>query len=676
MGLSLLTPLALLLAGLVVLPLLAHLSRQTPRERRAFGAMLLLQRVVKRLRRRRRVKDRWLLLLRALAVLALILGIAGPRWAFEGDAPVYGGTGRVIAVVDRSMSMTLTDGGTTLLQRARSEASRTVRQLPEGTLVGAISFGSEAVRLTASLTGDTDRVADRLAAVEPSSDTSNLRAALHEARRLLAGEPGEVLVFTDEAGPRLVAEAMPELASLVESGSAVIPRPVHAVPPRNIAVVSTTYGAGIEGGQVQLRVANYGPASIEVACTVTLPDGAEIPIFIDLPPEGEAEERITVPREALGGVGEARCVDPDLSADDARYFHLPRVGASRVLVVDGDPGDTPIRSEVYFLERALAPWGGLRTGVRPDVTPPVGLLELEPERHRVVFLANVGDPRAFGPRLTEFVRKGGSLVISMGDNVTADRFNASLGGILPAPLRKARALATRGEPGVALALPDPSHDFFAPFSRAGRAGFGRVRTHRVMTFEPYDDSANVQTLLRYEGGVPALVEHRVGAGRVVVWTSSMDLGWTNLPFQTVFMPLVQRLVSSLGGEAGGGAARLNARVGEPVALALPDLALEPEVLGPAGDAVRSRIEGSQLLFTPEQAGAYEVRIESAPPLAWVAVNTPPEESDVRRYDSIREAEADIAPELFRRYVDLSPWMFGLAVLLMLAQALMALRGGP
>ena len=111
-----------------------------------------------------------------------------------------------------------------------------------------------------------------------------------------------------------------------------------------------------------------------------------------------------------------------------------------------------------------------------------------------------------------------------------------------------------------------------------------------------------------------------------------------------------------------------------MALALPDLALEPEVIGPDGDVVRSRIEGSLLLFTPDRSGAYEVRVESAPPLAWVAVNTPAEESDVRRYDSIAAAEAEIAPDLFVRHIDLSPLMFAFSILLLLVQGLMARRG--
>jgi hypothetical protein len=473
----------------------------------------------------------------------------------------------------------------------------------------------------------------------------------------------------------MVVEAGPEIERLVSSGSSVIPFVMRGDPPRNVAVVSATYGEGLEGGQVTARIANFGDVGVEVACEVTLPDGATIPIFSDLPPEGEAEERTTIPREVLGGVGRFFCEDPDLPMDDERFFHLPRVGASKVLVVDGDPGDTPTRSEVYFLERALAPWGGLKTGVTIDVTTPVGLKNLDPDEHRVVFLANVADPRPFGPRLTEFVRRGGNLVIGGGDNVTAARYNAALGGILPSDLRKSRAIADEGEDGVALALPDVDQTLFGAFSRTGRGGFARVRAHTVLTMDALDASmSDVEVLLAFENGLPALVERRIGAGRVLVWTGTFDLGWGNLPLQSVFMPLMQRLVTYLGGEAGSSGARFSGIVGERVVVPLPDLVLEPQVMGPGGDPVRSRIDGTKLVFTPEEAGAYVLQLESAPPLAWVAVNTDPIESDVRSYDSVANVERELDPSLLTRRVDLGRQMLSLGLLGLALSSVLALRG--
>jgi hypothetical protein len=674
MGLTVAAPLALLASFLLVLPVLAHLSRQVPRDRVPFGAMLLLERVVRRLRRRRRVKDRALLALRLLALLAFLLAAAGLRWTWNGATPTFGGTGEVVLVIDRSMSMGLVDSGSTLLQRARADATAVIRSLPSGTRTHVVAFDDAASVLSPPGLADPDVAATLVATIEQTGGASDLQAALVAARRQLEGRPGEVIVFTDEAGPRLVADAEGEIARLVASGSALMPRPLHADPPRNLAVTDAEYGDGVEGGQVRLRVTNFGPAAVEARCAVTLPDGQKISVFVDVPPEGEAEERITVPREAAGGVGEARCEDPDLPGDDARYFHLPRVGASRVLLVDGDPGDTPIRSEVYFLERALAPWGGARGGVRPEVVSTLGAQAIDPERHRVVFLANVADPRPYGPRLTDFVRRGGALVLAMGDNLTPERYNAAFSSILPAQFRRARALAAAGEEGVPLApAMDPVHGLLEPFSRGGRASLARVRTRKVMTLDPYDEGGDVSTILSFEGGVPALVERRVGKGRVMVWTATMDLGWTNLPLQTSFVPMIQRIVTWLGAETGDQASRVDGVVGAPVRVALPDLALDLQVVGPNGDVVRSRVEDGALWFTPPAPGAYQVQPDSAPTAVWVAVNTPAQESDVRRYGSLAAADAAVAPHLFERHVELGPWLLLVCVGLLVAQAVLAVR---
>lgn len=669
-----LAPLALALGVMVALPLIAHIARQRPRERVPFGAMLLLRRVIKRLRRRRRVRDPLLLLLRILAVALITFAVTGFRFGVAGDRPNIGGTGRVVVLIDRSLSMSLTDGGSTLLARARSQATELLGALPPGTKVGAIVFDDEATPLSDGLVGDPSSLTGRIEALQPSLGGSNLRAALLEARRMLGGEVGEVVLYSDEAGPVMIPGATEELRRLIDRGSAVRPERIEPKPPRNVAVTAAKYGEGLEGGTIEIRVTNFGPDPVESTCEVRLPDGQVIPFFADLPGEGEVLERVTVPREALGGVGEARCEDPDLTADDARFFHLPRVGASRVLVVDGDPGDTPTRSEVYFLERALAPWGGMRSGVMPDVTTPRGLLALDEEKHRVVFLSNVGDPRTVAPLLSEFVRKGGALVITGGANVSAERYNAALGGLLPAPLKRIEDLAVRGEPGVALTPPDGTLELFEPFSRMGRSAFGEVRSRKVLLFEPYKDDADVSTLLRYETGVPAMVERRVGRGKVVVWTSSVDYDWSNLPTQAVFMPLIQRLAGYLGGEAGSNAIRLEAEVGKPVAVDLPDLSQSLSITGPDGQPVASRQEGNKVFFTPEEPGAFAVAVEPLPPGVWVAANLDPVESDVRQYDSVRGAELEIDAGLFMREVDLTPWLWGAALLVLMAIGLLSMGG--
>ncbi len=675
---ALLAPAALGLAVLIAGPVLAHLARRQPRQEVAYGAMLLLRRLQKRQRRRRRLHDLLLLLLRVLAVAAVVAAVARPELRWPEADPAAEVPGPVVVVLDNSLSMDQRVGelgSATVFSQARDAAAAWVRALPEGSRAGVVSIGGPAMVHTPELVTDRGAVADTLAGLQQSHGTTDLVGGLQLARRLLDGEGGRVVVFTDEAGPEAVPAARGELELYSRQNIALVPRVVRGPTAANVVVTGAEYGDGVEGGTVRVTLANHGPVPVEVPLVVALPDGTEITAFAELPAEGVGEEMVTVPRVTDGGVAVARVDDPSLPADDAYAFHLPRVGASRVLVVDGDPGLTPTASEVYFLERALAPWGPgrVQAGVLPEITPVAGVARLDPAVHRVVMLANVSDPSGIAPRLTDFVRRGGGLVIALGDNVTAENYNGALAGLLPAPLRRPRSLAAPGEKGEPTALPAAEVALFSPFVRGGRAGFGRVHWRTLATLEPFAADDERRVLLETESGLPLLVERRVGLGRVLLFTGTLDLGWGDFPLQAVYMPFVQRLVSYLGGETGGGGARVEALVDEVVNIDAPgDLAAlgELEITGPDGP-VAARVRSDGVSFVPRRPGAYTLRSPGAPPVAWVAVNPDARESDLRPGPALVELAAEVDPERYQRREDLAPWLLGLGLLAALGAALLS-----
>ncbi len=703
MSLGILAAGSLGLLVLLVGPVLAHMARQTPVERQPFGAMMLLERLLRRTRRRRRVRDWLLLALRLLAVLLVILAVARPELRLPDERPRVGASGRMVVVVDNSLSMGLRQGtpgspsGPTLLARAREQAQALIDELPDEVRLGLVATAGGAAGAQALLPGlDIDRGAARqaLEQLDLSAEATDLAGALRQARALLAGEPGEVVVFTDEAGPGVVSAASVELERLVSRGVRVVPRVLRHDPATNVVVRRVVYGEGVEGGSLRATIAGYGPSPVEVMVTAVLPDDSRIAAFATLPactepPPAEAvgepgqdcvevEVVFTVPPEVPGGVGRVSVDDGVLAADDALQFHLPRVGASRVLVVDGDPGPSPIRSEIYFLERALAPWGRLGTGITPEVTAPGGIGRLDPEQHRVVFLANVGDPRPLADSLSSFVRGGGGLVITAGDNMALDRYNAALGSLLPGTLRSPRNLVDlNAAGGIAVQPPGLAggSELMAPFARGGGTDFGRMYQRRLLVLDLLDDPEQVTVHLSLENGLPLLVERRVGRGRVLLLCGSVDLAWGNLPLQAAFLPLVQRLVGWLGAETEGSTARFEGTVGQAVEVALPTPELEPTVLDPAGDPVAVRHLPGRLVFVPRQPGPYTLSLPGSPPLAWVAVNTPPGESDVLRYERLAELEAQLAPQLLQRRVGLGAGALGFALLLLLLQAALARTEG-
>jgi hypothetical protein len=78
--------------------------------------------------------------------------------------------------------------------------------------------------------------------------------------------------------------------------------------------------------------------------------------------------------------------------------------------------------------------------------------------------------------------------------------------------------------------------------RAPRSGdFSAARFYRYRSaLQPAG-----QVLARFDDGTPALLERKAGAGRVLMWTSSLDLDWSDMPVKPVFLPFVHTITKYL-----------------------------------------------------------------------------------------------------------------------------------
>ena len=87
------------------------------------------------------------------------------------------------------------------------------------------------------------------------------------------------------------------------------------------------------------------------------------------------------------------------------------------------------------------------------------------------------------------------------------------------------------------------HPVFEVF-RAPRSG--DFSAARFYGYRAVDAGPGAQVLARFDDGAPALLERRVGTGRVLMWTSSLDPYWNDLALKPVFLPFVHRMVRYLG----------------------------------------------------------------------------------------------------------------------------------
>ena len=270
--------------------------------------------------------------------------------------------------------------------------------------------------------------------------------------------------------------------------------------------------------------------------------------------------------------------------------------------------------------------------------------------------------------LMNFVRDGGGVLISLGGNVSSARYNSSLGALLPARLKSIQTFAQSGEEGKPMAIPDLKHELFVPFQRGGAQEFSGVRWRSLFGVEKIVDGAKV--LLSLENGAPVLLERQIGKGRVLLLLGPVDYAWSNFPFQSIFMPWVQRSVRYLGGDSSLGGKRVSGEVDQDMKIKLADIPGELALEGVKGTIGLQR-EGDKVRFQPRYAGAYTLRIHGAPPLAQVVVNHIASESDVRVSTPLMEVAAQIQPDQFIQKRPLLKWLLWFGFLLLLLQALLS-----
>jgi hypothetical protein len=142
---------------------------------------------------------------------------------------------------------------------------------------------------------------------------------------------------------------------------------------------------------------------------------------------------------------------------------------------------------------------------------------------------------------------------------------------------------------------------FEPF-RAPRSGdFSAARFYGYRSVTPAQDA---QVLARFDDGAPALVARTVGRGRVLGWTSTLDMFWSDLALKPVFLPFVHQMSRHLADYRDRASWSM---VGEVIDLSQEGDPSRPRV-ALAPDGGRLPLEGDQgrVLELREQ-GFYEIR---------------------------------------------------------------------
>ncbi len=698
---------------LFAVPIAIHLIGRSRAKVRRFAALELLLRGEKRVATRTKIRQWLLLLLRALAIAAVPLILAKPFIEAVSDdlpATAVGGAQSAVIVIDDSMSMTAERRGQSLVEAARTRARRIIEALgadSDAAIVLASKGGGAPVP---QLTADRAKLERAVTDVRATYRQTDITGALKRAAQILenAARPERrVYLLSDLAAHGFTSEA-PWAAG---RGPELVPIDLtDGKPASNRAIVAlTTEPAahlGPRGVRVSVDIANFGNEAVkELPVTLRVDGKAVTKGLVDVPAHGRAQKRFfhvfqPSANESDIGVHEVAAeLAPDaLAADDRRFARVEVRRDIRVLVVDGDPRTSRRDDEVFYLETALRP--GDRDDSQLDVTT-VASDELANRRladFDVVFLCNVKAPD--GATLKDYVRHGGGLFIALGDNVDADAYDDALGDLLPQPLQAMRTVGATaadrddgerqaGGAGMRLGRIDRNHPLLAPLGEAhATEALEAARFSRYALFRPTAE-AQRQVLLHFADGAPALIESHYGEGRVLLWASTVDRDWTNLPIQPAFLPLVQQSTRYLA-RAPMREPEAPRLVGQHHEIALREGELRVEVTQPSGRQRtfdRDKVLGRKALAfdSTDEPGIYRVASAGRDGVlrprrdATFVVNIDGAESDPTPIDPTRLKQlavgggAKVAGAAPKRRVELWHALGAALLLLLLGEALLLRR---
>ena len=599
-----LAPLMLVGVAALAVPIAIHLIGRRRARIVKFAALDFLLATKRRTARRFRLRERVLLLVRAVACAAVAIALAKPYTSCARKGPqVTRGPQAAVLVIDDSFAAGYSIEGRPWMKTATDEARRILAQLgPEAEV--AIVRAAEGADHPSELTRDHLRLRDQLLALEASARPADTTRALSRAAQLLAasshvrktvflisllaktgfhpedapwGKDGPILVVSDLRPPQL-----PNLAITALRGD---PDP----------------GAASRGVAFDAEVGNFSGAASKVELSLQIADRVVARGTLALGP-GERKTKhflAALPPGVRAADASVSLSSDGLTIDDRRWVRASLRDRVRVLLVDGDPRTVRHDDEVFYLEAALRPGDREDSGTSVRVITAEELAGVEPRARGtaaaidldeldVVVLANVAAlPIQRVNILADWVRAGGGILVAPGDHVDPAAYDKTMLPLLPQSLRDPIDTTWGAPPeerdsrALHLVKWEADHPIFAPFSKAAPE-LADAKFFQISLLGP-TTSADRKVLARFTNGAAALVEASIGAGRTLLFTSTLDRDWNDLPIHPGFLPLMQQAVRHL--------ARKHAAFGD------TDHAVGSSVVLPTGDLKRLEVRG------PDNIGA-------------------------------------------------------------------------
>ena len=579
----------LLLAGAAAgsIPIIIHLFNRQRYKKMIWAAMHWLWASYKKTQRRFQIEQLILLLIRILLIVLLAFALARP--ALQEGMGLLGGQSSIhrVIVLDNSYSMGQLVSGKPLFKKARELALELIEKLSINDEVDVLLANSGDDELAASTALRKQDVKNQVAAAVLSDEGTDIPRSIASACRVLNERKSkcarrEIIVITDQtrAGwehpdhqPRCVRGDDETAIAKAFSDSKSRPRIfICRLPgdkdPDNLASLGIEVDEKVVPARVEIQlvgtVISFSSAiqkNVKVKLNVDGEEAASEMIASIAPNKPETVNFRHIFADVGSHTASIEIESDVLSSDNVAYLSIDVEDQMRVLCVDGEQRAEANASEMDYFRQALAPSKGdeIKAGAMPlfpEVISDSAFSEVNLDNYRLVVLGNVAMiPREKIQALEQFVRRGGSLWIFLGNRVDPLIYNMNMDAILPMAIGE--LVGNEGSEGPSESLDDKNIDHPAIAKFKGIKGLPLSHLHTFRRFKLIPKSGvqagvpvmgsqpgvNVRPVLLYENGELAAVEQTLGenGGHVLLFGTTIDKAWNDWPCKNQYMPLMNHI---------------------------------------------------------------------------------------------------------------------------------------
>ena len=601
-----LTPWFLAGAAAVGLPVWLHLLRKHKTTPLPFGSLMFFEKRTMSSVKHRRLRYLLLFAARALLVLLLVLAFAHP---YIRRQVLGGNRSNEIAVVAIDNSMSMRAG--TKLSQAKNQAKSVIDGLRPGQKAQVLAFGSR-VQVMSEVTDDRNALKAAVDSIQPG-DARTSYAELSRSVRSISTSlklPLAVEMYSD-----LQQTGWPSNFNDLRLSADVRlnPHGIDAKEQPNFAVENVVVPRRVfDGKKNRVLVTVVGYATKKATRTVSLVLNGRVVESkqAEVPEGGRAGVEFLSLEVPYGrNKGEVRIDSADtLPADDTFYFSVERADPKKALFVQESPGS---RGLLYF-KAALDAAGQSAFEIDPATADQSA--NLNPSRYSFVVLNDLATlPGTFESTLREYVRSGGSVLITLGVK-SAQRTKVPVTG---ETIAGGKYSGREGERFQAVSFLDSSHPSILKDDK-----WEDVKFYHTIRVNP---SAS-RVAAKLSDQTPLLLDQQIGEGHVLVFASTFDNLENDFPIHASFVPFIEQTSRYLGRLDAGPASTM---VGEFAELRdSKEKGAAVDVLDPKGERALGLDEATKaqnIQFT--MAGFYDIRRPNGRN-ELVAVNSDRHESDL------------------------------------------------